>query len=174
MQQLQLNIIPFKAPVQEAEFSFYKERINGSYPVFKNDLNGHLNDHFSETELANLEKLYTDFEPPKEDALVLKINLYETPRFANHYYRFLIRNYFIGVADMIRLNFTSETEVWIEKPKSGSSKYKEYFQFTIKVQHGRVTDGPELVLSFDGTTKVLNKSIAEIQNFQTELYNWVN
>jgi hypothetical protein len=40
--------------------------------------------------------------------------------------------------------------------------------FTLKVQHNRANDGPELVVSFDGTTKVLNKSIAEIHNFKTE------
>lgn len=47
-------------------------------------------------------------------------------------------------------------------------------QFTLKVQHSRVTEGSELVISFDGTTKVLNKSISEIHNFKTELYNWIN
>jgi hypothetical protein len=31
-----------------------------------------------------------------------------------------------------------------------------------------------VVVSFDGTTKVLNKSIAEIHNFKTELYNWIH
>ena len=86
-QELRLNIIPFTAPIKEAEFSFYQERIPDSYPVFKNDLNGLLTFHFSEAEIENLEKLYTDFLPPKEGALVLNINLTENPRFANHYYQ---------------------------------------------------------------------------------------
>ena len=173
-QELRLNIIPFTAPFEEAEFSFYQERIPDSYPVFKNDLNGHLDDHFSEAELTKLEKLYTDFQPPKDGALVLKINLTETTRFANHYYRYLIRKHFTGVADIIQQNFTSETEVWFQKTSAATAKYKVYNQFTLKVQHGRVTDGPELSVSFDGTTKVYAKSVAEIPNFKTELYNWIN
>ena len=173
-QTLQLNIIPFSAPVQEAEFAFYKARQDEYFPIFKNDLEGLLDDKFTALELLELEKLYTDFQPAKEDAITIKINLANTPRFANHYYRHLIRTYFKGVADIMRQNFTSETEVWFHNPTASNAKYKVYNQFTLKVQHSRVTEGPELVVSFDGTTKVYNKSIAEIHNFKTELYNWIN
>ena len=173
-QSLQLNVIPFTAPFQEAEFAFYKERIDGHYPVFKDDLNGLLDEHFTPAQLLDLRKLYTDFQEPREDALVLKINLEETPRFASHYYRFLIRRYFAGVADIMHQNFTSETEVWFHNPAASTPKFKVYNQFTLKIQYDRVTGGPELVLSFDGTTKVYTKSIAEIPNFKTDLYNWIN
>jgi len=173
-QTLQLNIIPFSAPVQEAEFAFYKARQDEYFPIFKNDLEGLLDDKFTALELLELEKLYTDFQPAKEDAITIKINLANTPRFANHYYRHLIRTYFKGVADIMRQNFTSETEVWFHNATASNAKYKVYNQFTLKVQHSRVTEGPELVVSFDGTTKVYNKSIAEIHNFKTELYNWIN
>lgn len=74
VQTLQLNIIPFTAPIQEAEFAFYTTRQDGYFPIFKNDLEGLLDDKFTTIELLELEKLYTDFEPPKEGALVIKIN----------------------------------------------------------------------------------------------------
>ena len=118
--------------------------------------------------------LYTDFLPAKEDAIVITVNLTDCKYFAQHYYRHIIRNHFKGVADIMRKNFTNEIEVWFHNTKSTSTKFKVYNQFTLKVQHSRITDGPELVLSYDGTTKVYNKSIAEIQNFQTENYNWIN
>jgi len=172
-QELRLNIIPFTAPIKEAEFSFYKERFEGSFPVFKNDLNGLLDFHFTEAELTNLERLYTDFQPPQNSGLVLNINLIENPRFANHYYRHLIRQYFIGVADIMHQNFTSETEVWFHVPGSSTNKYNVYNQFTLKVQHCRVTDSPELVVSYDGTTKVLKTPVSQIYNFKTELFNWI-
>jgi hypothetical protein len=75
--------------------------------------------------------------------------------------------------DAVRNNFTKEIEVWVRSNKENNSKYNIFFQFTIKVQHARVTDGPELVLSFDGKTKVLKKSVEEIKNFDTKLYNWI-
>ncbi|MFA5971903.1 MAG: Piwi domain-containing protein [Lentimicrobiaceae bacterium] len=172
-QELRLNIIPFTAPIKEAEFSFYQERIPDSYPVFKNDLNGLLTFHFSDAEIEKLERLYTDFQPPKEGALVLNINLTENPRFANHYFRYLIRQYFTGVADIMHQNFTSETEVWFLDSEIINDKFSVYNQFMLKVQHGRVTDKHELVVSYDGTTKVLKKPVSQIYNFKTELFNWI-
>ncbi|MFZ4707065.1 MAG: hypothetical protein ACOYMF_13750 [Bacteroidales bacterium] len=172
-QSLQLNVIPFSAPFQEAEFAFYPEQMDGHIPVFKDDLKGLLKDHFTPAQLLDLNKLYTDFQEPREDALVLKINLVETPRFASHYYRYLIRQYFQGVADIMHQNYTSETEVWFLDPEIKNDKFSVYNQFTLKVQHGRVTDMPELVVSYDGTTKVLKKPVSKIYNFRTELFNWI-
>ncbi len=173
-QSLQLNIIPFTAPFQKAEFAFYKERFDGSYPIFKGDLEGLLDDKFTALELVELEKLYTDFEPAKEGAIVLEIDMLETPHFASHYYRHLIRKHFTGIANIMHQNFTSETEVWFLNSTLSNQKYNVYNQFTLKVQYARVTQGHELVLSYDGTTKVLTQSIATINNFQTEFYNWIN
>mgnify|MGYP000125455106 FL=1 len=173
-QTLQLNIIPFTAPLQEAEFAFYTTKHEGYCPIHKDDLNGAIEGIIDESELHYGNWLYTDFLPAKEDAIVITVNLTDCKYFAQHYYRHIIRNHFKGVADIMRKNFTNEIEVWFHNTKSTSTKFKVYNQFTLKVQHSRITDGPELVLSYDGTTKVYNKSIAEIQNFQTENYNWIN
>ncbi len=172
-QSLLLNIIPFSPLSGTKTFAFYTEKQEGYYPIFKDDLEGMLDDKFTPDELLELEKLYTDFQPAKEDALLLDIDLSVSYRFANHYYRFLIRNYFSGIADIMHQNFTSETEVWFHNPEKSTEKYTVYNQFTLKVQHGRVTDKPELVLSFDGTTKVFTTPVSKIYNFKTELYNWI-
>jgi hypothetical protein len=173
-QEIQLNIIPFTAPVEEAEFAFYTAKQDGYCPIHKDDLNGAIEGLVDESELHYGNWLYTDFAPAKENAIIISVNLNECKYFAQHYYRHLIRTHFKGVADIMRKNFTNEIEVWFHNTKASSTKFKVYNQFTLKVQHNRVTEGPELVVSFDGTTKVLNKSIAEIHNFKTELYNWIN
>lgn len=173
-QELQLNIIPFKAPIGCADFAFYTEKQEGFYPIHKDDLNGLIEDIIDENELHYGKWLYTDFAAPKENAIIISINLNKCKYFAQHYFRYLIRTYFKDIANIIRKNFTNEIEVWFLNPKAGNAKFKVYNQFTLKVQHSRVTDDFELVVSFDGTTKVLNKSISEIQNFKTELYNWIN
>jgi hypothetical protein len=172
-QQLQLNVIPFTPPVQEAVFAFYTKREYGFCRIHKDDLNDLTEGVIDENQLDQGQWLYTDFQPPKKDAILFSVNLKECIHFASHYYRHLIRNHFKDVADIMHSNFTSEIEVWILNTKSNSPKFKVYNQFTLKVQHGRVTDGPELVLSYDGTTKVLTKSISEIYNFNTNLFNWI-
>ena len=173
-QSLLLNIIPFAPASGKKSFSFYRERIDDSYyPIFKNDLQGLLDNKLPQLELIELEKLYTDFQPAKEGAIQLEIDLSVSYRFANHYYRHLIREYFLGIADILQQNFTSETEVWFHDKDKSNIKYNQYNQFTIKVQHSRVTTGPELVLSYDGTTKVFAKPVSQILNFNTNLYNWI-
>lgn len=172
-QELLLNIIPFNPPAGKQTFAFYRQKQPGFYPVFKGDLQGLLDDKLSALELLELEKLYTDFQPPREGAILLDIDLSVSTRFANHYYRYLIRKHFEGIADIMHQDFTSETEVWFHSPEKSTAKYKVYNQFTLKVQYGRVTDKPELVLSYDGTTKVFAKPVSEIYNFNTNLYNWV-
>src|SRR5690606_22654664 len=125
-------------------FAFYRQKQPGFYPVFKGDLQGLLDDKLSALELLELEKLYTDFQPPRKGAILLDIDLSVSTRFANHYYRYLIRKHFESIADIIHQDFTSETEVWFHSPEKSTAKYKVYNQFTLKVQYGRVTDKPEL------------------------------
>jgi hypothetical protein len=172
-QTLVLNIIPFNPPAGKQTFSFYRKSDTGRYPIFYDDISEILEDHFSTSELNGLVKLYTDFQAPKKDAILLDIDLSETPRFANHYYRYLIRNYFTGTADIIHQNFTSETEVYFRDKANSNAKYNLYNQFTLKVQYERVTNGPEIVLSYDGTTKVYTKPVSKLHNFDTNLYNWI-
>jgi len=173
-QEIQLNIIPFKAPIKNVQIAFYTEKREGFCPIHKDDFNGGVKRIVEKLELDCGKWLYTDFTTAKEDAIIISVNLTESKNFAQHYYRHLIRSYFKGVADIMRNNFTNEIEVWFHNEESSSLEFNVYNQFTLKVQHSRVTEGPELVVSFDGTTKVLNKSIAEIHNFKTELYNWIN
>jgi hypothetical protein len=51
MQQIQLNIIPFNPPAGKQTFAFYKQKQEGYFPVFKDDLQGLLDDKFTPLEL---------------------------------------------------------------------------------------------------------------------------
>lgn len=54
--------------------------------MFRDDLEGLLEDKLPAAELETLEKLYTDFQPAKEGAIELEIDLSVSYRFANQYY----------------------------------------------------------------------------------------
>ena len=173
-QDLVLNIIPFEAPIQEGNFSFYTRKQEGYCPIHKDDLEGAFDGLINDSNLDRGNWLYTDFGEPRENAIIIPVDLKEKVYFAQHYYRHLIRQHFMGVADVMRSNFTNEIEVWFHNRQKSTRTYNTYNQFTLKVQHCRVTDGPELVVSFDGTSKVLTRSVGELYNFKTELYNWIN
>lgn len=173
-QSLILNIIPFAPVVPNTKFAFYLTKKQNHYcPIHKDDIKGLLAGLVDEEELHHENWLYTDFKAPQKDAIVLDIDLQRYPYFALHYYRHLLQEHFKDKAAATRRNFTKELEVWVQSPKEDTGKYKIYFQFTLKVQYARVSNGAEIVLSFDGKTKVLKKSVQEVQNFPTELYNWI-
>ena len=172
-QNLQINILPFPLPVISSDFPFYRVKTDGYCPIHKGDLRGIIEEHFSTEEFEQLKWLYTDFATPKDNAVILNIDLSENIYFANHYHRFLIRSYFSEIADVISNNFTNEIEVWFKAPQQPNKQYTIYNLFTLKAQFARITDGPELVVSFDGTTKVLNQSLKDLTNFPTEQFNWV-
>jgi len=79
-----------------------------------------------------------------------------------------------GVAQIMHRNFTKEVEVWFLDETKTSSKYDVYSQYTLKVQHNKVSNGPELVIAYDGTTKVYKQSVKDMVGFDTAKFNWMN
>lgn len=175
-QNLILNIIPFTASVQQVTFPFYKEYKEGYCPMFiDTDLHGLLDDTMTKLEQADAPWLYTDFQQPQDGAIMLTIDLTTHTNFAAHYYRHLIFNHFRnGVAHIMHRNFIKEIEVWFLNEELTGGKYNEYNQYTIKIQHNKVTNGPELVLSYDGHSKVYKQSVKQMVGFATEKFNWMN
>lgn len=175
-QSIQLNIIPFTPIENEVKIALYKEYKEGFCPLYvTEDLNGLLDSYMTKLEQADTVWLYTDFQEPKEGAIVVNIHLAIHTNFANHYYRHSISNYFKnGVAHIMHRNFIKEIEVWLLNTETENPKYNLYNQFTLKVQHNKVTNGAELVISFDGKTKVYKQSLAQMVGFPTEQLNWIN
>lgn len=176
IQQLTLNIVPFIPPIQSGIFPFYKDKKHqpGFCPISAGDLEGVLEQKFSRLEALETEWLYTDFGEPKPDAIMLEIDFTQNIYFAAHYYRHLLRTHFKGIADIMHQNFTNEVEVWFHNTSLTSSKYNVYNQYTLKIQHNKVSNGPELLISYDGRTKVYKKSVAEMVGFPTHNFNWMN
>jgi Piwi domain len=71
-------------------------------------------------------------------------------------------------------NFIKEIEVWILNEKTKNTAYDLYNQFTLKVQYNIANTNPEIVLSYDGTSKVYKKSVQDMVGFPTENFNWMN
>lgn len=170
---LMLNIIPFTAPVKEMEFSFYPDKQDGFYPIHKDDLKGIIEAYMPEDKM-HYGYFYTDFLSPKPGAVTIKVDLTQSVHFANHYYRWLILRYFENIADVTYPNFIKEIELWFHDQSQNNQHYNVYQVYTLKVQYGHVTDAHELVLSYDGTSKVLNQSVKDLIGFDTDKLNHVN
>jgi len=170
-----LNIIPFPSPVQKLECSISGEKRDEYVPVHRDDIQKEIIDELVLTsKLPDALWYYADFSEPDGSGCRITVDLTQSVYFANHYYRYLIRNYFRNIADIMYPTFTNDIEVWFVNEKLGTKKYSVYNVYTLKIQHARITDGPEMVLSFDGTTKVLKKSLQELSDFPTDKLNWIN
>ena len=176
LQNLILNIIPFTPASGKKTFAFYKEYKEGYCSFYiDDDMSGLLDGKMTLLEQADFPWLYTNFQEPQQGALVLDIDLTIHIDFAAHYYRHLIFNHFKnGVAQIMHRNFTKEVEVWFLNEASTSVKYNVYSQYTLKIQHNKVSNGPELVIAYDGTTKVYKQSVKEMVGFDTAKFNWMN
>ena len=171
-QQIQLNIIPFTSVATKGTFSFYGEKQKGFAPIYW----GKIMETFPEGREAKYKNYYTDFQAPREGAITKEIKFADAINFSLHYFRHLVFNYFKSIEGAIVFpNYVDDIEVWFKDPLHKNKVYQLYNNFTIKVQFNQVTaNGYEFVVAYNGTSKILHKSISEIADFDTTKYNLVN
>lgn len=168
-QSLQLNIIPFTSPVNEITLPFYIGKQEGFYGLFLDDeVKELVGDKMSKLELLENRWIYTNFDTPNNEAFILNINVQQHPKIALHYFKHLLYTYFRnGVAHIMQRNYVDDIEVWFFNPNEERHGYNIFDKFTLKINHCDVTKGFELVVSYDGTSRVGKKSLKEMPNFNT-------
>lgn len=172
MQQIQLNIIPITPLHSKLTFAFYGNKIPNGVSIKWDKLF----DEFPEDREANLQFYYTDFQEPREDAIIKEVEFSKAINFANHYFTHLVFNYFKNIAGAVVFpNYVNDVEVWFEDITEQNGKYKLYNKFTLKVQYNCVVQKSfEIMVAYNGTSKVLRNSIAQLADFDTTQYNLVN
>lgn len=172
-QNLILNILTFTHPAETAEFSFSVEKADGLYSIHKTEWPVNIEDLFPKLNPAT-QYLYVNFEP-QPDEKKLTVNLHKSPRFAKHYYQWLISRYFNKVASVSKPNFIKDNEFWFWDKEASTGQFFIFKRFVIKVQIKRITDYPELVISYEGISKVfkegLNKINAPTEAIHKVIYN---
>ncbi|MBK8623783.1 MAG: hypothetical protein IPN79_19025 [Saprospiraceae bacterium] len=175
-QSLQLNIIPFIAPVQQITLPFSIGKKQGFYGLYLDEEVLQLaGENITPAILEENNRIYTDFGTPKEDSFLITVDIAKNPSIAIHYFKHLIYSYFRnGVAHIMQRNFTDDIEVWFLNTEEKRNEYNLYNKFTLKVNYANVTDGFELVVSYDGTSRVSKKSLKEMPGFETTKLHLVN
>ena len=173
MENLKINIIPFKHPSVKKEFGFYKEKKDGLYPIHRGDLPNEIWDNFK-TELQDIKFLYSNFSDTQDCDMMASVDMFHSTTFAKHYYTRLVYNYFYAIADAIQFNYVKDIEIWFIDTKAIATGYKTYNKYTLKVEFSGLTKSPALLLSYDGTSKIATTSIDKIDipsnYFKTVVY----
>ncbi len=171
-QNLVLNLINFYPVESEKEFSFSFDKKDGYFPIGKYEFPKNINDVFSKEQLEGVEYLYTDYTVSKDKKSTVKVDMMDSKKFAKHYYNFLINTHFRTKADVTNSNFIRDTEIWLLNEKESSKDFLAYSIFMVKVQIARVTENPELIISYGGVSRVFRKSVEEL-DFDTTFYSMV-
>lgn len=171
MQQIQLNIIPIKPLNSKLNFAFYGNKIpNGASIKWDK-----LFDEFPEGRAAHLKSYYSDFVATEGADIVSEIDIHEAINFSQKYFRYQIFNYFKGIEGVVlHSNYVDDVEVWLLDSNITHRTYKVYNKYTIKVTYKSVTSGYELLIAYNGTTRILHQSIEDLDDIDTHLFKLIN
>jgi len=143
-QNLILNMLTCTHPVETAEFSFSAEKADCLFSIHKTEWPVNIEDLFPKLNHTT-QYLYVNFEPTRDEKK-LTVNLHKSPRFAKHYYQWLISRYFNKVASVSKPNFIRDNEFWFWDKEASTYQFFIFKRFVVKVQIKGITDFPELVI----------------------------
>lgn len=175
-QNLFFNILTFDFPSEKQVFYFSKEDIAKSQKIHKSIFPKEIDSLFPGISSNCADFIYTTFSGEQEGFMPLTIDFKtENQDFIKRYYNRQINYYFRKVKEQIvKVGFIKENQVWVLSPKLSTSQWDVYMKFSLKVQIATVSKYPELLVSYDGTSKVLKQPVSDlIQEVSPKTFNWV-
>lgn len=165
-----INIIPFTHPIEELEFQFIKEKTSGYAPLKHWEFPKAITGVLDSEDVKITKSLYCNFISDATSSISLKINLSKSPHFADNYYKHLIYKYFETIGEITRHNFIYDIEVRVKCKSQLKESFDIYDKVSLRIQHNRITNGPELVVYYSGKTAISNRSISELEGISTSLF----
>lgn len=169
-----INILTFSHPEEKKEFGFKLIKEEGYSPLRRGEFPKELWAKHQE-ELAEIKNLYCNFKTTENCKYTTKVDFTKSIFFAKHYYHYRIAKYFRDVANVVHPNFINAATMWFEAPVESTPEYTLYYKFTLSVRLAIMTDMPELIITFDGTSKVLKKNVLQLvsEDISTDNLNWL-
>lgn len=163
-QKLFFNILTFDWPKDPVTFYFYDELVPGSIKLHNSLWPTDIELIFPDRKIDREKVIYTTFTREKEGAKELSIDFkQDNPDLIKRYYNREIFHYFQHILrKQVRVGFVGENQIWISQKQLHDKGYWVFNKYTIKVQLAQVSQFPELVISNDGISRILKKSVAEL------------
>lgn len=170
------NILTFDWPKAPITF-YFSDQDNGKsqklhFTLFPNEAES----LFPNVVRNSTNELYTTFTGETEGFQPLLIDFKtENPDLIRRYYNRQINFYFRSIQkQIVKVGFVKENQIWLKSRKNETSQWWIYERFSLKVQLNTVSKFPEILLSYDGQSKVSKQSAAElIQQVSPTCFNWV-
>lgn len=185
------NILNFEHPKEKYTFYFTDQEDDTLHRVYKTLVPDEVTTHFGEQE-----HYYMSYDTEIPDGLVVtkdskpsyKIvkdkqgenkrvklrNTCFTSSILKRYYNWLIFSYFKNKGALVKSNFILDVEIWFRCTKETDSEFAVFEKYCLKVQIAKLSSHPELLLSYEGKSKVFRKSIAVLgSEISPTVFNWV-
>lgn len=111
--------------------------------------------------LAKIEKFAWWSLSGDEEDLDVEVSLDLEPSFSKRLYSKLIYDHFLDSGLVVNKNFLGDTQVYLESPSEVSKEFKVFDQFSIRVDKNHLVPELSLLVSYEGSTRILNKSLEE-------------
>lgn len=162
-QNLRFNILTFSVPTDTLTFYFSKEETKYCTRIHHTNFPDTLEFSFPGVCSDGTEFIYTSFTYPREGLTAVDLEFNPTNfNLLKQYYNDLIFQYFKrSLKQVVLKGFIDETNVWIPAPDK-STTFNIYEKYSLKIQLATVTNAFELLISYNGKSKVFKKSIAQL------------
>jgi hypothetical protein len=153
---VKLNVIALHNALEPITCSFYEERKSGviTAPLETDEMPASLKNQYDSP-------LYTDFRVHSDAPETSEITFGSRQNFSRHYLNWLVYNWFKGKVKLRRRNFVNQNEFYILKRKDHRQKIATFDRYIVKADIGCITDGPELVITYIGETRIWLRSILD-------------
>lgn len=175
-QKLFFNILTFDWPKEPVTMYFSDTGYHRCHELYFTLFPNEIEQIFPNLARNSTNKLYTTFGYPAEDFIPLASDLQkENPDLVKRFYDDTINYYFRKKAkQIVKQGFIKENQVWIKHANAGTQTYHVYHKFSLRVQIAQVSTYPEIIVSYDGTSKVCKQPVAElVKTISPTAFNWV-
>jgi len=175
-ENLFFNLLTFDYPTDKQTFYFSKEKIEKCQTIYKTLFPKEIDSIFPGISNNDTDCIYTTFTGEQEGFLALDIQLdKDNPDLIKRYFNRQINFYFRAIKkQIVKVGFIKENQIWLHDLKQSTSQWKVYKKFSLKVQLATVSNYPEILLSYDGVSKILKQSVAELTHeVSPTCYNWI-
>jgi hypothetical protein len=172
---MQINLLSFSPLSDTVTLSLYTAKTDGSRPyrIYQDECPALWQQNKS---LAEHKELYYTFD---NNAVVLRgeeypatVNLYQALRISKHYFRHLLYNYFQNRVAAVGIDYVGNLELWVKDSVQPNNAVTQYLKFSLVPQYRNLSEGFELLVSFNGYSETYNRSIAEL-DIDDKLYSKV-
>lgn len=157
---LTFNILPFDLNSNLVSFYFSQDESERGHRIHKKLFPKNIKDLYPDLS-DDQEYLYTTFTEPASGFAPLKINTSQIPfSLLKRYYNYLMFTYFKENGLVIERNFVNDVEVRILEKET--STFQIFNKFTLRVQFMKVSGAGELLIAYNGKSKLLKQSVADL------------